>query len=298
MNADSNPVPGTPLRIIAIGAHPDDCEYFSGGTAARWAALGHQVLFVSLTNGELGHWKTVGGPLARRRAEEKRRSGEILGVSTRILDNRDGELQVTLENRKAVIRMIREWRADVVLSHRPGDYHPDHRATALLVQDSAYMVTVPFTCQDTPHLERNPLFLYFEDEFSVPAPFRADIVVSIDGVIGRKLDFIDAHESQFFEGGCEGREGLVPADEAGRTARRLKVREDFTTLFEAPARRRRAGLEKWYGREGAAAVRFAEAFEICEYGRSWAPASAAARDAGDSELRRLIPFLPGAAGLR
>lgn len=298
MNTASRPHLEAPLRIIAIGAHPDDCEYFSGGSAARWASLGHQVLFVSLTTGELGHWKTVGGPLARRRAEEKRRSGEILGVSTRILDNRDGELQATLENRKAVIRMIREWRADVVLSHRPGDYHPDHRATALLVQDSAYMVTVPFFCQDTPHLERNPLFLHFEDEFSTPAPFRPDIVVAIDGVIGKKLDFIDAHESQFLEGGCEGGEGLVPPDEAGRAARRLKVREDFTTLFEAPARRRRAGLVKWYGEQGAAAVRFAEAFEVCEYGRSWASASAAARDAGDVELRRLLPFLPPSGDVR
>ena len=67
--------PGQPeddgkLRIIAFGAHPDDCEFKLGGTAAKWAALGHHVKLVSVTNGDIGHWRMAGGPLAMRRTAE------------------------------------------------------------------------------------------------------------------------------------------------------------------------------------------------------------------------------------
>src|SRR4051812_7314244 len=131
------------LRIICFGAHPDDCEIQCGGTAAMWAKKGHHVLLVSVTNGDIGHWKEAGGPLALRRREEVIKAHKVLGVEGYIMDNHDGELMPTLENRRTITRLIREWRADVVLSHRPNDYHPDHRYTGVLVQDAAYMVTVP-----------------------------------------------------------------------------------------------------------------------------------------------------------
>ena len=74
------------LRIICFGAHPDDCELQAGGTAALWAARGHKVKFVSVTNGDIGHWRDAGGPLARRRKMETDQADGILGVATEILD--------------------------------------------------------------------------------------------------------------------------------------------------------------------------------------------------------------------
>jgi N-acetylglucosamine malate deacetylase 1 len=132
------------LRIIVFGAHPDDCELSAGGTGAKWAAKGHHVKFVACTNGDIGHWNMAGGPLARRRLAEVRRCGEILGNHPQVLDIHDGELEPTMDNRRTICRLIRDWQADVVISHRPNDYHPDHRCVGQLVMDAAYMVTVPF----------------------------------------------------------------------------------------------------------------------------------------------------------
>src|SRR5436853_7902568 len=153
------------LRILCFGAHPDDCELKAGGVAILWAAKGHHVKFVSVTNGDIGHWREAGGPLARRRKAEVGRCAEILGITTEVLDIHDGELLPTLENRRTVTRLIREWKADVVMSHRPNDYHPDHRYTGVLVQDSAFMVAVPFFCPDVPPLKSNPVFLFYPDGF-------------------------------------------------------------------------------------------------------------------------------------
>jgi len=270
------------LRIIAFGAHPDDCEYVAAGTAALWAARGHAVLFVSCTNGDIGHFAMAGGPLAQRRSKEVEKCAKILGISARVLDNHDGELLPTLENRKKICTLIREWKADLVFSHRPNDYHPDHRYSGMLVQDAAYMVTVPFFCPDIPHLEKNPVFMYYDDRFLKPAPFTPDVAVAIDRTIERKLDCFDALESQFYEGGCNAPPGLVPKDPAGQAARRKKVREEFRTVFGEKAGKFRKALESRYGKKEAAKIRYAEAFEICEYGRQ----------PDEAEIRKLFPFFP------
>lgn len=271
-----------PLRVLALGAHPDDCEWAAGGTAAKWAARGHRVRFVSLTNGDVGHWDKaqVGAPLAKRRKAEVARAAEILGVETVVLDVPDGRLTASLENRETVIRLIREWKADVVLGHRPCDYHPDHRAAGTLMQDAAYLVTIPHYGPDVPALRRNPLFLHYEDEFTRPAPFRADVTVPVDDVWERKLAALEAMESQGYEGGCEGGPELWPADEAGRARRREQVRANYSKFFQERTSRRRLDPK----------IRFAESFEICEYSQSWADFSGASRRAGQDELRRLFPL--------
>jgi LmbE family N-acetylglucosaminyl deacetylase len=270
------------VRVICFGAHPDDCEYTAGGVAAKWSAAGHAVKFVACTNGEVGHFAMAGGPLAQRRLKEVQRTAEILGITTQVLDNRDGELMPTLENRKTIIRLIREWKADIVMSHRPNDYHPDHRYTGILIQDAAYMVTVPFMCSDTPHLSKNPVFLYYEDIFQKPYPSIGDIVVDIDDTVEKKLAAFDAMDSQFFEGGCNLTAADQPKDEAGRKARRQKVRDELTQHFGSRAERFRSGLEQRYGKPHASKVKFAEAFEICEYGRR----------PTEEEIRALFPFFP------
>ena len=267
------------LRIIAFGAHPDDCELQAGGTAAMWAAKGHKVKFVSVTNGDIGHWREAGGPLAKRRTAEVKEAARILGIETDVLDIHDGELLPTLENRKLITQKIREWKADLVLGPRPNDYHPDHRYTGILVQDAAYMVTVPSFCPDVPHMTNNPVFMYYPDRFQKPNPFKPDVVVATDPVIEKRLDALDAMPSQFYEGGANGHAGLVPSDEAGKKARAKTVRDNFRRRYENQANRFRKEIEDWYGAKGKD-VKYAEAFEICEYGKQ----------PDKAELGRLFPF--------
>lgn len=276
----------TPLRIITFGAHPDDCELDAAGVGTKWAALGHKFKCVAVTNGDIGHATIAGGPLAQRRRAEAKRAAEILGIETEVLDNHDGELMVTLENRRAIARLIRDWRADVVISHRPNDYHPDHRYTGVLVNDAAYMVQVPFFAPDVPPLARNPVFLFSEDRFQKPNPFSGDIVVAIDDVIEKKLAVVEAMESQFFEGGCcDVPKGGIPTEAAAREARKKQVRDAFSARFASTADRFRAKLAEWYGPEQGKAVRYAEAFEVCEYGRQ----------PSKEEIRQLFPFFPAQA---
>jgi LmbE family N-acetylglucosaminyl deacetylase len=265
------------IRVIAFGAHPDDCDIRAGGTAAKWAAMGHAVKFVAITNGDAGHQTEGGGALAKRRRGELKEAGRRLGIEYDTLDNHDGELLPTLEVRQQVIREIRKWNADVVLAPRPNDYHPDHRYAGVLVQDAAYMVVVPNITPDTPPLRRNPVFLYFEDGFQKPAPFRPDVAVDITDTFSKKVDALDAHVSQFYEWlpWIDGRLDEVPKDPAERKAWLAKGRG------RAPNAETRKALEKWYGAERARNVRYAESFEVCEYGRR----------PTDEDLRRLFPML-------
>jgi len=270
------------VRIICFGAHPDDNEFRAGGVAAMWAAQGHHVKFVSTTNGDIGHWGMAGGPLAQRRTAEVERCAEIFGIETEVLDIHDGEIMPTLENRRTIVRLIREWRADIVMCHRPNDYHPDHRYTAILVQDAGYMVTVPYFCPDVPYLKGNPVFLFYQDRFQKPNPFVADIAVGIDAVIDKKLQAALALASQTLEGGCGGSERLYPEDPDKRKAREEQVRQGFDRRFASTANRFREQLTDWYGQERAKKIKYAEAFEICEYGRR----------PSKQEIRKLFPFFP------
>ena len=266
------------LNVIAFGAHPDDCDQRAGGVAAKYAALGHRVRFVSVTNGDAGHQTEGGGALAARRRAEAREAGRRIGVEYTVLDNHDGQLVPSVDVREQVIRQIRQWNADLVLAPRPNDYHPDHRYTGVLVQDAAYMVVVPNIAPDTPALRKNPVFMYFEDGFQKPAPFRPDVAIAIDDVIDKKFDMLDAHVSQMYEWLPWVANNLesVPKDPAGRKRWLRQTRSP--RLTEAV----RAALGKWYGSEKAAAVRYAEAFEICEYGTR----------PDEAMIRKLFPFLP------
>ncbi|HEY0983918.1 PIG-L deacetylase family protein [Schlesneria sp.] len=270
------------LRIVVFGAHPDDAEFKTGGTAAKWAKSGHHVKLFSVTNGDIGHWQMAGGPLALRRAAESAAAAKKLGVTSQVLDIHDGELEPTLENRRLITRIIREWKADIVISHRPWDYHPDHRYVGILVQDAAFMVTVPFFCPDTPHLTKNPVFLYSSDGFQKPYPFRPDVAVAIDDVFSLKIDSLHELESQVYEGGASGSEEFVrsvpPANDVAGRKGWLKQRWHDRQTREAD--RYRDVLVQLYGEEKGKAVKYAETFELCEYGRK--PTAA--------ELKQLFPF--------
>jgi len=267
------------LRIIVFGAHPDDPEYRAAGVAMKWAKLGHHVKLVATTNGDIGHWESAGGPLALRRKKEVAEVARRLGVVNEVLDNHDGELEPTLENRRAVTRLIKQWNADIVITNRPNDYHPDHRYTSILVQDSAYMVTVPFITPDVPPLKKNPVFLYSSDRFQKPNPFKPDIAISIDDVIDPTLDALLVMESQIHEGGANGYPGIYPTDPAGHQKRRDEVRANLARRYASEADRYRDLLLKFEGEKGRTA-KYAQAYEICEYGRQ----------PSQSELKQMFPF--------
>ncbi len=266
-----------PLRIIFIGAHPDDCDIKGGGTAALFVEMGHQVKFLSVTNGDAGHQSQGGGMLAKRRIAETQEVAKRLGVSYDVLDNHDGELLPTLEIRLQIIRKIREWKADVVIAPRSNDYHPDHRYTGVLVQDAAFMVGVPNVAPDVEPLRKNPVFLYFQDNFKKPNPFQPDIAVDITPVITKKLAGLDAHQSQFYEWlpWIGNYESEVPKDPAKYKEWLLQKR------VAKPNPEVQKSLVKWYGPTRAAKVLYAEAFEICEYGSQ----------PTEADLRNLFPML-------
>ncbi len=281
--AETPPADDGKLRIIVFGAHPDDCELDAGGLGCLWSEQGHHVKFVSTTNGDIGHWQTAGGPLALRRTAEVQEASKVMGTTAQVLDIHDGEIEPTLENRRTFTRLIRHWDADIVIGPRTNDYHPDHRYTGVLVQDAAYMVTVPFFCPDTKPLKKNPVFLYASDGFQKPNPFTPDIVVSIDSVIDKKMEALSKLVSQFIEGGCEGGPGSVPKDEADLKKRQEELKQGWLRNRNADiANRYRNKLIELYGPEAGKQIRYAEAFEICEYGRRPKP----------EELRQLFPFLP------
>ena len=188
-----------PLRLLIIGAHPDDADYHAGGLAALYRAAGHVVKMVSLTNGAAGHHLERGPQLARRRRAEAAAAGAMIGASYDVLDNPDGELVPCLDNRRLVIRLIRSFRPDLVLTHRPNDYHPDHRYTSTLVCDAAYMVTVPSIVPDVPHLCANPVIAYLPDNFEKPYPLQPAVGVEVGPVFDRIADMLHCHESQFYE---------------------------------------------------------------------------------------------------
>ena len=265
------------VRIIMIGAHPDDCDEDGGGTAALFAQMGYAVKFVSVTNGDAGHQTMKGAELAKRRFAEAQEAGKRLGVVYDVLDNHDGLLMPTLEVRLQLIRKIREWNADVVIAPRPNDYHPDHRYTGVLVQDAAYMVAVPNIAPDVPALKKNPVFLYYQDHFQRPNPFRPDITVDITSVYDKKVSALDAHESQMYEWLPWIGHYLdqVPKDKTERVQWLAKQRAGTIT------NEMKTSLEKWYGKGKATQVKYAEAFEVCEYGAQ----------PNDDEIKRLFPML-------
>ncbi|MEP1151691.1 MAG: PIG-L family deacetylase [Balneola sp.] len=277
--AQSNSAKDDRIRVIAIFAHPDDGDAKMGGTAALLAEMGYAVKFVAITNGDAGHQTQGGGALGKRRRAEAEESARRLGIDEyKVLDNHDGELMPELHVRQQVIREIRNWNADIVLGLRPNDYHPDHRYAGVLVQDAAYLVVVPNVTPDTPPLTKNPVFLYMEDGFQKPNPFSPDIVVGIDDVVDTKVAGLDAHESQMYEWlpWVSGTLDQVPED---KELRKEMVKRGYVERRTISAEKRKA-LEKWYGKEEGSKFKYAESFEICEYGKQ----------PTEEEIRRLFPM--------
>ena len=191
-----------PPRILLLGAHPDDAEYHAGGLLTRYRKeLDATVKLISLTDG--ARRPTTNGipeelrKLRQRRISERRQSdrGRVyqLGICP------TPHLEATLENRERVIREIRTFRPDLVLTHRPCDYHPDHRAVGQLVQDASYLVTVPNILPEVPPLFNDPVILYMPDLFTRPAPLRPDLVLDVGEQVDSIVAMLACHRTQVFE---------------------------------------------------------------------------------------------------
>lgn len=254
--------PGKKLNIIIIGAHPDDPDKVAG-CAYKWTQAGHNVMMVSVTNGDAGHQSIKAAELAKIRREEARKAGEVIGIKYITLDNHDGQLMPTYENRLQIIRVIREHNSDLVIFPRPYDYHPDHRYTGVLVLDAAYMVTVPTILPEVPHLKRNPMFLFMSDGFIHPEPFNADIAIDIDDVIEKKMDMYHQHTSQMYEWLPFNRGNLdqVPSGEKERRAWLGETRKGGSDATPY-----RTKLIELYGMERGSTVKYCEAFQDSGYG--------------------------------
>lgn len=264
-------------RILAIGAHPDDCEINCGGTAAAWASAGHHVCFLSMTDGQCGHHELSAASLVQRRKAEAAAAANVADIQSRVLPLPDGHLEPSLDNRLMLIRLIRNFQPDLILTNRPNDYHPDHRYTSLLVQDAAFSLTVPGIAPDTPPLARNPLIMYWLDRFRKPIPFEPDVVVDIDRTWPVKVAMLHEHTSQVYEWlpWLAGRLDEVPADDAER---RHWLEHPFLASRDNPpaATAYRDQLIARYGPDRGRSVAHVEAFECCEYGAAFNEVAASA----------------------
>ena len=271
------------MNILMIGAHPDDCDLRCGGLAKKYAADGHHVRFLSLTDGSAGHQTMTPAEIKARRAKEAENAAKVLGIEYKIWDVPDGKLEATMENRERLIREIRTFLPDAVFCHRVNDYHPDHRSAGLLLRDAICMIIVPIICPDTPAPRKAPPVISYYDSFSNP-DFRADVVVDIDDVVEDKFRTLNEHVSQVYEWlpycGCRDHE--VPEDPQERyvwlhgdpvTAETSddtvlgNSLQGYSRRFALSAALYRKQLIDRYGEKGKH-VRFAEAYEFSEYGAS------------------------------
>ena len=257
------------LDLLVVGPHPDDCSIKAGGIAAKYVDAGHEVTFLSVTDGSAGHHELGREAIAARRRREVDAVAETLGVDYEVFDIRDGELRPTLEHRRRLVRFVRSVDPDLVLGPRPNDYHPDHRYCAQLVRDASYMLIVPNVCPDVQPMDSMPVIGYVADHFRKPQPFDPDVVVDVTDVEERKLDALHCHESQLYEW-LPYTTGDLDAVPDGDAARRAWLAdggvEHLTSATEMNvAERYPDALEARYG-DDAASVDHAEAVEVSEYG--------------------------------
>ena len=251
------------LRLLILGAHPDDAEFHAGALAAMYRRRGHAVKMVSLTNGDAGHHELAGAPLAERRRAEAQTAAAVIGAASEVWEHRDGQLQPTLELRWQVVREIRTFRPDLVLTHRPNDYHPDHRAVGQAVQDACYLVTVPAIVPDSPSLRRDPIVGFLPDRFTKPTPLAGDVVFDAEPYLEQVVEMLACHASQVFEWLPFNRGAAAPPRDPA--ARRAWLRDWYLGLLRPQANRYRERLIARYGQQRGSAVEYAEAFEISEY---------------------------------
>lgn len=256
---------GEPLRLLVLGAHPDDAEFHCGGLAARWCRLGRQVRMVSVTDGRCGHHQIPPEQLVAVRRREAGEAAGRIGAQWEVWDFPDGALQPTLDVRHRIIREIRSYRPDLVITHRPWDYHPDHRAVGQAVQDACYLVTVPHVLPEVPALRRDPVVACMVDLFTRPCPMSPDVIVDVEQEAEAILGMLACHQSQFFQWlpYNQGLEAEVPEDTDGRMA---FLRTWYGRQMQRRVEHFRQALVEHFGSAQADRIKWIEVYEISQYG--------------------------------
>jgi LmbE family N-acetylglucosaminyl deacetylase len=268
------------MRMLVLGAHPDDAEFHAGGLITSYLHLRYAVKIISVTNGGAGHHWRKPFELEQVRRQEAEQVAQRYGVEYEVWEFPDGELQPTLDVRRRIIAEIRRFAPDLVLTHRTCDYHPDHRAVGLAVQDASYMVTVPPIVSEVPALRKDPVVAYMNDLFTKPYPLTPDIVLDVTPYVDTIVDMLACHVSQVFEWlPYNARsEDQLPSGEQDR----IKwLRNWYGHRSRAVANRFRSALVATYGTKQGEAVEFAEAYEISEY----------AAVLSDTERKRMFPVM-------
>ena len=150
------------MNILAIGAHPDDVENCCGGTLAKYAKQGHKVFTATATNGNVGSATLPMDEIAAIRKEEARRAAALIGAEYVCLDYDDEMFFEERAARVAFIDLVRYCKADIILTHNPVDYNPDHELTSKIVRDIAVMIPIAKIPTKNPPCDKIPIIVYFE----------------------------------------------------------------------------------------------------------------------------------------
>lgn len=273
-----------PLRLMILGAHPDDAEYHAGGLASIYRESGHVVKMISVADGGAGHHAMEPAELAATRRKEAANSAAVIGATSENWSFPDGTLQPTLELRGRIIRAIRSFAPDLLLTHRPYDYHPDHRAVGQAVQDASFLVTVPLVEPDVPALRKDPVVGCMYDGFTRPCSLQGDVVIDVSDRLETIVRMLACHRSQVFEWlpYLAGTLDQVPKDEGERIR---WLTEWFSTIIRPRVDRFRDQLAATYGEKRGQAATCAEVFEISQY----------ATPLDEATRKRLFYFLPWTA---
>ena len=182
------------MNILAIGAHPDDVESSCGGTLAKYAKLGHKVFTATATNGNVGSATLPMEEIAAIRKEEARRAAAHIGAEYICLDYDDEMFFEEKAARLAFIDLVRYCKADVILTHSPKDYNPDHMLTSKIVTDIPVMIPVEKIKTHSPACDKIPLVVYFEPVHSIG--FEPTEWVDISEEMETKIAMMSEHKSQ------------------------------------------------------------------------------------------------------
>jgi len=182
------------MNILAIGAHPDDVETYGAGTLAKYAKLGHKIFMATSTNGNIGSAHHTMEEIAAIRKEEARKSAALIGAEYICLDYDD---EMFFEDRAARMKFLdlfRYCKADIVFTHAPQDYNPDHMLTSKIANDVVNMVAIAHLKTPSPPYENIPTLYYWESVYGLQ--FTPTDWVDISAEFETKKEMLGMHVSQ------------------------------------------------------------------------------------------------------
>ena len=188
------------LDILVFGAHPDDVELGCAGTILKHIKQGLKVGIIDLTNGELG---TRGTSLTRN--SETKKATKVLGVHIREnMDFKDGFFENNESNRIDLIKKIRKYQPEIVITNAPSDRHPDHGRASNLTLDSCFLSGLEKI--DTSQKVWRPKHIYHYIQFNNILP---DFVVDISNEMDKKIESVLCYKTQFYNPNSDESETII-----------------------------------------------------------------------------------------